>query len=383
MSEPARQARSLRGRYISGIGILVGMIFGAGVFALPFVTSRAGVAWGAFHLGLALAFMLILHYLYGEVAYHTGGEHRFVGYVRLLLGRRAATIALLLTLFGSYGTMVVYGVLGGIFLSSFIPLFSAFWWALVFFATGGLFVLMRFEEIGTINFWLSIPLFLFVLALAFTAAPHIKSENFLVGSGALWFLPYGAFLFSLGGFATIPETRDIFRGVPFRHFRNVIIFSLALTAIFYGLFVFSVVGINGAAISEDALTGLLPVLGKGIFLAGSFIGFLAVFTSFIAMAADLKQLFIDDLKRRSASAWYFTVVPAPFLFVLGANNFIKAISIVGALGLGIAGIFIVRMAVRQRARRGVSTGVLRYLAWPLIAGLAAASFLGTISVFMQ
>lgn len=375
--------KSLARRYVEGIGILVGMIFGAGVFALPYVTAQSGIAWGAFHLGLALAFMLILHYLYGEVAYYTGGEHRFVGYVRLLLGKRAAALALLLTLFGSYGAMVVYGVLGGVFFSSIVPLFSAFGWALIFFAAGGLLVLMRFEKIGTINFWLSIPLFLFVLVLAFAAGPHIKTENFLTGSGALWFLPYGAFLFSLGGFATIPETRDIFRGVPFRHFRNVIVFSLSLTAIFYGLFVFSVVGINGAAASEDALTGLLPALGRGMFLAGSFIGFLAVFTSFIALASDLKQLFIDDLKRGAASAWYFTVIPAPLLFMFGANNFIKAISIVGALGLGIGGIFIVLMAVRQRARQSVSAGILRYLAWPLVAGLAAASFLGTISVFMH
>lgn len=383
MGKTSRQARSLWGRYISGIGILVGMIFGAGIFALPFVVARSGIMWGMFHLGLALAFMLMLHYLYGEVAYHTDGKHRFVGYVRLMLGKRAAALALLLTLFGSYGTMVIYGVLGGIFLSSIAPVLSAFWWAALFFIVGGLLVLVRFEEIGTINFWLSVPLFLFVLILALAAGPHIRAENFITGSRTFWFLPYGAFLFSLGGFATIPETRDIFRGVSFKHFRNVIIISLVLPAIFYGLFIFSVLGVNGAGVSDDALAGLLPVLGRAMFLAGSFIGFLAVFTSFIAMAADLKQLFINDLKRGTASAWYLTVIPAPFLFIFGANNFIKAISIVGALGLGIGGIFIVLMAARQRRRRETPIGILRYLEWPLIAGLVVASSLGTISAFLR
>src|SRR3989338_10811870 len=101
---------SLLRLYIEGIGILAGMIVGAARFALPFVSVRAGWGWAAFHLLLAFFFMLILHLLYAEVSYHTDGRHRFIGYVRALLGGRASGLAVLLVFFGYYGTLLIYGV---------------------------------------------------------------------------------------------------------------------------------------------------------------------------------------------------------------------------------------------------------------------------------
>ena len=68
--------------YRDGLGTLVGMIFGAGVFALPYSFAKAGVLWGSVLFFIAMFFMVVLHLMYGEVAYLTDGQHRFTGYVR-------------------------------------------------------------------------------------------------------------------------------------------------------------------------------------------------------------------------------------------------------------------------------------------------------------
>ncbi len=71
--------------YFKGIGMMVGMMFGAGIFALPFAFSRAGFFWGMVLFAAAFLIMLFLHFLYAEVAYFTKGKHRFTGYAEIFL----------------------------------------------------------------------------------------------------------------------------------------------------------------------------------------------------------------------------------------------------------------------------------------------------------
>ncbi len=331
------------------------MIFGAGIFALPFAVSRAGIFWGAFYFILALLLMIFLHLWYGEAAYYTKGKHRFTGYVEMLLGGKAKWFAFLITLFLSYGSLLVYGLLGGIFLLNIFG-GSLFFWSLLIFLTGGILIFMSFEKIAVINFYLSIALLGIVVYLFIAAVPHIKIANFLsAGSGPTgafdWFLPYGVWLFSLAGFAVLPEVRDIISGSSFRDFKKVILISILLCGILYSFFVFAVVGVNGKNTTEDALGGLRAVLGAPAFLIGSLLGFLAIFTSFIALAVDLKNIFRYDFRFSSTLAWFSVFLPPIILFLLGATNFIEILGILGSVGLGLTGIFIVLMARRLAERR--------------------------------
>ena len=49
----------------------------------------------------------------------------------------------------------------------------------------------------------------------------MRFENFLAGSSDSWFLPYGIWLFALGGFSSLPEARDIMRGASLADFKKV------------------------------------------------------------------------------------------------------------------------------------------------------------------
>lgn len=344
---------------------MIGMIFGAGIFALPYTFSRAGLFWGIVHFLIAFFILIFLHLLYGEVAFFTKGRHRFTGYVEMFLGKKAKQFAFLTTTASYYGTLLVYGLLAGFFLSNFWQGNYKLQISLIFFIIAALLLLLRMIRIAEINFYLTVPLFGFVVYLLFTAVPSIRMENFLsninFGFNNSWFLPYGIWLFALSGFAALPEVRDIFASSNIKHFKRGILISLAVSALFYFLFIFAVWGVSGINTSDDALSGLLGILGKKALLIGSLIGFLAVFTSYIALAIDMKNIFRFDYGISRFFAWLLTVIPPMILFFLGVTDFVRILGIIGALGLGTLGIFIIFMArnLRRKIRDGDSEKIER------------------------
>lgn len=332
--------------YLKGIGMLVGIIFGAGVFALPYALSKAGLFWGIFHFVAAFLILIFLHFWYGEVAYYTNGEHRFTGYTEIFLGKKAKFISFLTTIGSYYGTLLVYGILGGFFLSNIFRQFSSDFFSIIFFVIGGLLAFWGLEKIAAINFYLTIPLFGFIVYLFFVSLPSININNFLANNKVVngdWFLPYGVWLFALSGFAAIPEVRDIFSNLSVKNFKRIILAGISLAALFYFIFVIAVWGASGKFTTEDALSGIISVLGVKAFLLGSLIGAIAVFNSYLALSSDMKNIFIYDFKFSKIWAWLVAVIPPVALFLSGAVDFTKTIGLIGSLGLGIAGIFIILM----------------------------------------
>lgn len=343
--------------YLKGLGMMVGMIFGAGIFALPYVFAKAGLFWGVADFIIAFVILLFFHFWYGEIAYYTKEKHRFTGYAEIFLGKRAKFLAFLSTLFSYYGSLLIYGILGGIFMANIFN-FSAGQMAVAFFVIAGIMAFISFEKIAVVNFYLTIPLFGFVVYLLFIAFPSINAGNFFNGENVFlnskWFLPYGVWLFALSCTSVIPEVRDIFSDVSITKFKRIIWLSIFLSAVFYFLFIAAVWGVSGNFTTEDALSGLAGILGGTGIAVGSLIGFLAVFTSFIALAADMKNVFVYDYKISPVKGWLFSVIPPLALFFLGAHDFIKTLGIIGSVGMGVFGIFIILM--RHKMYRIIRAG---------------------------
>jgi amino acid permease len=201
----------------------------------------------------------------------------------------------------------------------------------------------------------------------------------LVGSSKSWFLPYGVWLFALGGFASIPEARDIMKGATLADFKKVIVWSLLLSSLFYLIFIAAVLGVSGAATTEDALTGLVGRNGHIVILIGSLIGLIAVFTSYIALAADLQNIYIFDYGRSRFFSWLLAALAAPVLFVSGLTGLSKVLEVTGAVGLGVFGIFVIEMANRFHRiypeHRHALFGPKKWLRRILIVCLLAGVFL--------
>jgi len=336
--------------YIKGIGMMAGLIIGAGVFALPYAFAQAGVLWGTVHLVVSLFIVYFLHQWYGEVSFYTKGRHRFVGYVEMYLGKKAKFFSLLTTLGSYYFSLLIYAIMGGIFLANFTSLFNGHtveFMTLLFFACGGLMALFKVSRIAEINFYLTVPIVGFIVYLLFFSFPHIKTENFFSDGNLLmnknWFLPYGVWLFSLTGFSAIPPTRDIFFNSSIKSFKRVVSISLFLAAAVYAIFIFSILGVSGSFTTVDALSGIKTVMGAKVMAIGSIIGFLAVFTSFIALAVDMKSMFRYDYKIHKFPAWLLVVIPPVIIYLKDIGGFINILAVTGSVGMGILGIFIVLM----------------------------------------
>ena len=207
--------------------------------------------------------------------------------------------------------------------------------------------LFKVNKIAEINFYLTLPIFGFIIYLLFFLFSIHKSgklfstDNLFLNKN--WFLPYGVWLFSLTGFSAIPPTRDLFIDSGIKKFKRVISISLFLAIFAYILFVFSILGVSGSFATEDALSGIKAFMGVKVMAIGSIIGFLCVFTSFIALAVDMKSMFRYDYKIPRFIAWLFVIIPPTALYLFKFDGLVNTLAITGSVGMGILGVFVVLM----------------------------------------
>ena len=74
-----------------------------------------------------------------------------------------------------------------------------------------------------------------------------------------------------------------------------------------------------------------------------FVGFLTIFTSHIALGLTIKKVFWFDLKLNKILAFFLVAVIPLIFYFLGINNFLRIISFLGGVLMGIDGILITLM----------------------------------------
>ncbi|MDO8504162.1 MAG: amino acid permease, partial [bacterium] len=287
---------------------------------------------------------LLIHYLYADVALATPDFLRLPGYAKIHLGNWARNLALLSLLLGSFGSLLAYLIVGGEFLRSLLGDFlggSAFFYTFLYFALGALLILIGVKAIARIEFWGLIVFLIALIFLFFKGMPLFKPENLLVGNFSLRniFLPIGPIIFSLWGATMVPEIEEMLIGDK-KSLKKVILISILIAAIVYALFTVFILGINGRQTTEFGLTGLTGLLGQGVLRLGFLAGFLATFTSFIAIGLYLRNMLHYDFKIPKILAWFLVSSVPIVLFLAGLKNFISIISFVGSIMLGIEGILV-------------------------------------------
>ena len=74
------------------VALMVGMIIGAGILAMPYVIYLAGFWTGMLVLAFIGVAIMFMHLYVGEVVLRTNGRHQLVGYVERYLGKKAKHI---------------------------------------------------------------------------------------------------------------------------------------------------------------------------------------------------------------------------------------------------------------------------------------------------
>lgn len=360
--------------FFLGISVLFGTIVGAGMFALPYVFARSGIVVSAAWLGAIGGVMALLHVCYGEVCLRTEGRHRLVGYAAMYLGRWGKALATLSAFVGTVGALLAYTILGGIFgralFGSVLP-WPVQTFAILFWFFCSLLVLQRGRSIAKAEFVMNSVLLAGMLLLVSLALPKINLGLLPAVDARFLFLPYGIFLFALSGGSAIPELVDLLKTPSEkRSLKSIVIACFLLVTALYLLFSLAVAGASGSATSPDAIAGLGHVLGEGAVALGSFIGLLAVATSFVVLGEYLKHTFAYDYGMRPAVSFACAMGVPLLLFLLGMQEFISVIGVTGTV-MGVAeGILI--LILFQRAR----TIGRRIPEYSVALGGAASLFIG-------
>lgn len=351
--------KDLFNNYIYPIAALSGSIIGVGFLSLPYITSKVGIWAMLFYFAVLTALVVFLHVIFAQISLKTPDFKRFPGFVGFYLGKPAERFAIFLTIFGSFGVLLAYLIIGGQFLATiFSPLLGGdiLIYVVLYFTVLSFIVYFGIKLISKVEFW-ALSLLLLLLFIIFVKGfSQIKLENIFIGNSLAisnWksiFLPYGAIIFSLWGTGLIPEIEEMLRDRK-KLLKKVVIISTLISAFIYLLFIFLILGITGPQTTDSALAGLGNFLGTGLLSLALFIGVTTTFTAFMGQALLLKKVFIYDMGIKEFPAWVFTCFTPLMLFLLGVNSFIPLISFIGGVFLGINGIFILLMYKKIGGRK--------------------------------
>lgn len=337
-------------KQIYSTAILAGSIIGAGLFALPYIASKSGVAVMAFYLVFLGLFALIIHLMVAEIALNSPDNKRLPGFAKLYLGKRGEKIALFSSIFGILGTMLAYLIIGGDFLSVALGL-DVLTSTLIYFSLGVTLIVFGIKIISKIELYGVLLFFIFLSLIFFKSLDFIDLSNLNIATNPEFlFLPYGPVLFSLWGISIIPEIEE-FLDKKRKNLKKVIISSFIICLTVYSFFVFLVLSICGSGVGEASLNSLKTFAGMDVGTIAILFGLITTFTSFITIGLTLKKMLCYDLKINKNIATLLTCGIPITLFLLGFNNFIGTISFVGCLLFGIDGILILLIYAKIKKRK--------------------------------
>src|SRR3989338_3145036 len=359
-------------KLLGGIFMLAGMIIGAGMFAIPFSFAEAGFWLGTAELVFLGIAVVLVHLSYADVVIGTPEMHRLPGYAGFYLGAWARVLASGSMIISAVGTLLVYLLLGSRFAGEAMRIGG-----LISFSSGtqslDLFIILVIMVLGAaityfpirgeaiINGILTALLIIFIGFLVYLLAPALDASAWISAStsavgGWEWgngFIPYGILLFALWGGVVIPDVVTFFSKNPFQT-KTAVIAGSILPIVVYFLFSLAVVGVSGDLTSQEALGGLVGNVKEEIILLGSIIGFLAVFTSFVALGKAFQAMLELDLGVPRLVAWAGASIVPFLLYLFGFTDFIAIIVIVGAVAIGIDVLLILALHYAMKNSHGIS-----------------------------
>ena len=343
-------------RFLLPVGLLAGTIIGAGVFALPYAFYRSGIATGVLYLILGAALYTLLHLLYADVIVRTEGDHRFVGYARMYLGRFAGGFALLMTAVGMLFTLTIYLVLSVSFINFFLPEGAAALKILIFWALGSVAVFLNAKKLALSEFLVTLAIVAIIVSIFFIGAPQffLSHISLTLSTNVILFLfPLAPILFALSGRVAIPVLAKYFKslrdGHDYKGMRRAIIWGTCIPACLYLLFVIGVLGISHIP-TEDAVAGLSAFLSPLMLLVLGILGFLSLWSSYIAVGTDTLASLGYDLKFSPFMRSLVVIAGPLILYFGGFTHFLKLVSLTGGIFAACEGILILLFWLSARKR---------------------------------
>jgi len=341
--------------YISAIAAMVGSIIGAGIFAVPYAIHQAGVLSLLIYLPVLAYFAYFLNNIYAEIILSTKERHRMPGYMKKYYGKNLKRVALFVTSLSLNLGLLSYLLMGGDFLRELMSqgdVGGASFYVGVLFIIGAVITFSGVKLISKMELLMSVFLFLVVGLLAWRSLPFLTLSNYSLFEWKNILLPYGPIFFAVGGTSAVPVVCKILARQRDK-IKSAIFWGSLIPASLTFVFALMVVGVTGELTSPEALSGLNNVIGNGVVKITLIFGLLSVVTSFVMSIEALSETYSWDLGWSKNFSWAIAIIAPYLLFLLGFNNTGSVISLTGAIGGGLIGIFYMALglAVKKKAER--------------------------------
>lgn len=363
------------------VGMLAGAIIGAGVFSLPFVLQPLGTLGAAFYLAILGAVFAFVHLLYADLVLRAPDKLNFVGIARHYLGRPGLVLTLFTGVLQMFFVLLIYLVLSKSFFALIAPR-EIFFGVAGFWLLGSAAIFLSVKRFAGIEFLITVGIaaimgYVFTLGFQADGAMLLPFSSPLPLSLAL--LAIGPVLFSLSGRVAVAEVVSYFgrdtNAAP--ALRRSVIAGTLFPAALYFLFVLAVWAL-ASTVTHDAVTGLRDVLGVWPLRLIGVLGLLSLWSSYIIVGLNVRNILRDDLRFPSSLAGLLIVIAPLALYGAGFTNFLKLVEFTGGTFLAVEGMLLVYLW--QRANRESNPVLLRRMPGVALLPLYIIFLLALISV---
>lgn len=330
------------------VATMIGMIIGAGILGIPYVIAKAGFLTGMLNIIIIGVVVMIMYLYLGEIVLRTKGKHQLTGYAEKYLGKWGKRIMAFSMVFGLYGILTAYIIGEGSALSSILG-GSETMYILFFFIIVATLTYFGLEVMEKAELFTIVIIFLVVAVIISFTYPHINTSNLTTFNIKNFFIPFGVVLFAFLGFISVPEASEILRKDK-RKLKKAIIIGLSVPILLYIVFAFVVVGSVGLEnfnVLEPnqriATIALGKIISPTLFVIANLFAVFAMFTSFIAVAFAMKEMYMYDYGINKKVAWALTCIIPLIMALSGLTNFIQALNVVGVVAGGIDAVLIALM----------------------------------------
>jgi amino acid permease len=361
--------------------LLIGTIIGAGIFGVPAMIGEWGIAVSTLAFAAITLLVLAAQLFYAEAVLANGEEARIEADAAKWLGKPVGAVAGAVQALQIFGSNLAYLILGGEFLAVLmrmvgvdVPLIV---WQVVFWIVGSIIVCYGLAAVVRAEVYLTWFLIASVILLIFAFASRLAIEDVMRLGFTLparfTFEPYGVILFALLGVTPIPEIVEVVKRKREDVFKAVIYGTVASAVLTYAFGVFGWLA-SGGAIGRDP-SDVIRSLPVAIAFIVPIAGFLAIVTSYISTALDLRNMFHLDYHFSDRLAWLISLgVPIALLF-LTPRDFLGTISFVGAVFGTMIAVIVALMGYAALSKGARKRMGLRESLWRQAAPVSAAALL--------
>ncbi len=350
--------------YKKSVLLMVATIIGAGVFGLPHLFARIGFWPATILFACVLALVALTHNFFVTLALDTPHKMRLPGHAHRVLGPIGGMVATVTYPLQMIGANVAYVLLGGTFLQMLVreaglyAIDGIHLWQLIFVACGGITVFFGLRAVTHVESYVTWGLIASMIVLSALVLARVDATA-VASFTTRWspsLFPFGVFLFSLSGLPAVGEAVENVGRNPGRSRKSVFWGTMIAGAVSYVFAVAFALTITSASSSDPlmALQEQVPVFMRWLIPLA---GFLAVATSYIATAQDLKATVHLDFGVPKLVAWMVAMC-VPYAITLWITpNFLIVIGVIGAVFGGINGMMLALLMMRSHRERALPATV--------------------------